>query len=230
MTQQAKRKTRAARAEMEIEKPRVGRKGANSPHPTDDQSSGDIRATSQRSAPLTAVATAVAVAVAIIAAAAGLDALPRLGGGGELNESQKKQREEKAAADALRTYPLTIVSAHEREKALATMNLTKDERAAVEEGLLGGQIEIAWVTLIDNLAQDGDVVGFRSDLWPQVNVTALHQPTTIAVVYPSSGCLTAVGVHDGGGGITVDVITDGTQASYPAMSVGETHCLPVAPR
>lgn len=113
-----------------------------------------------------------------------------------------------------------VVSADEREEALATMGLDEAgvqeiKRQVVEDGL-----ELVWITLWDNQAEDGDVVRIESDYF-RTDVPILHGMTRFAVPRPSSGVVNVRGVVDGGGGVTLALMVDGTPLPLPPLGVGQ---------
>ena len=195
----------------------------------DGPRSGSMRTAGQRP-PVPRYALAASVLALAVALGATLSGALNPSASDTVTEDQKQTLQRNFDIyTATSKFPLALVAPHERKRALDTMNLAPEEQAQVASALEDGTIQLAWVTLLDNMAQDGDVVGFRSSVWPQVNVVAKHQPQTFAIVYPPDGIVEAVGIHDGGGGITVDIITNGSQLSYPWMAVGQTVRLPVAP-
>lgn len=85
----------------------------------------------------------------------------------------------------------------------------------------GGYISLAWVTVWDNLAEDGDVIEVSSGGMTRV-VSILNEPTTIVVPYSiDSAQLKITGLRDGGGGITVAARTANGSLSLPVMSEGQ---------
>lgn len=86
---------------------------------------------------------------------------------------------------------------------------------------------LVWLTLWDTHAQDGDVVLVQSGGYQQ-EVTLLNKPARIAVPVPPSGVINIVGVHDGGGGITIGAMSGESPVALPVMSEGQTLGVPVA--
>ncbi len=137
-----------------------------------------------------------------------------------------------------RRLRLQAVPEAEQAKAMDSMQLSPTERAMLEAQLKptaapGGQaqpgaqpLHLAWVTVWDHVAQDGDVVaiisgGFRRE------VVITHAQQTIAIPVDTEGSVHVLGVHDGGGGITVGLAGPSGQVLLPVMSVGEPLTLPV---
>jgi hypothetical protein len=81
---------------------------------------------------------------------------------------------------------------------------------------------LAWVTLWDTDAEDGDVVRLDSQGYSRT-VTLAKQPVTFAVPVPADGIIRVIGIRDGeGGGITVGLASGASKAVFPIMSVGQT--------
>jgi hypothetical protein len=86
---------------------------------------------------------------------------------------------------------------------------------------------LVWLTLWDTHAQDGDIVLVQSGGYQQ-EVTLLNKPVRVAVPVPPSGVINIVGVHDGGGGITIGAMSGDAPVALPIMSEGQTMGVPVA--
>jgi hypothetical protein len=81
---------------------------------------------------------------------------------------------------------------------------------------------LAWVTLWDTDAEDGDAVRIDSQGYSRT-VTLTKQPVTFAVPVPLDGVVKVTGIRDGeGGGITVGFASGASRAAFPIMSVGQT--------
>jgi hypothetical protein len=81
---------------------------------------------------------------------------------------------------------------------------------------------LAWITLWDTDAEDGDVVRIESNGLSRT-ITLSKQPLTIAVPVPADSVVKVSGVRDGeGGGITVGFASGAARAVFPIMSVGQT--------
>jgi hypothetical protein len=81
---------------------------------------------------------------------------------------------------------------------------------------------LAWVTLWDTDAEDGDVVRLDSQGYSRT-ITLTKQPVTFAVPVPADGLIQVTGIRDGeGGGITVGLASGASKAVFPIMSVGQT--------
>ena len=81
---------------------------------------------------------------------------------------------------------------------------------------------LAWITLWDTDAEDGDVVRIDSGGYSRT-ITLSKQPVTIAVPVPHDSVISVTGIRDGeGGGITVGLASGASRAVFPIMSVGQT--------
>ncbi|HEY8025050.1 MAG TPA: hypothetical protein VIF60_10820 [Burkholderiaceae bacterium] len=88
-------------------------------------------------------------------------------------------------------------------------------------------VQLAWITLWDTDAEDGDVVRIDSQGYSRT-VVLKKQPLTFAVPVPKNGVINVTGVRDGdGGGITVGVGSGDVKAVFPIMSEGQTLALHV---
>lgn len=144
----------------------------------------------------------------------------------DLTAAQKQQQtaafEQAVAAGATIFTPVNIFDPDERAKAKAALGLADQEAERVMQAAEGGQYLLGWVTVWDNLAEDGDVVDVSSNGMTH-RVPIRHKPTTIVVPYSAGTAeLTLRGVHDGGGGITVSAKTEAGPLPLPPLAVGET--------
>jgi hypothetical protein len=84
------------------------------------------------------------------------------------------------------------------------------------------RLSLAWITLWDTDAEDGDVVRIDSGGYSRT-ITLSKQPVTIAVPVPHDSVISVTGIRDGeGGGITVGLASGASRAVFPIMSVGQT--------
>lgn len=127
--------------------------------------------------------------------------------------------------------PLKYVAAEDIDKAIDNMppNVTAKQREELRNDLNAGRTRLAWVTLWDTQAEDGDVLRFESNATFPIEVTALNAKTTIAIPYPSNGKILVTGVYDGGGGITIALESGAAMINWPTMAPGDTLTLPVTP-
>ena len=122
-----------------------------------------------------------------------------------------------------------MVGADELDQAIASMPVSDQQRAEVQQEVQSGHMRLAWLTLWDTHAQDGDILRFESDAALPVEVMALNAPTTLAIPFPASGMIKVTGVVDGGGGITIALKSGAAQIAWPTMQPGDTLSLPVTP-
>lgn len=171
----------------------------------------------------------LAVAVAAVGAVAyfGLS-----GGGDQITEAENQSRT--AAHQALLAgpgLPVKLVSADEVDSALASMpdSVPEETREAMRSQIDQGNLQLAWVTLWDTHAEDGDILRFESSTSIPIEVMALNAPTTFAIPYPADGQVLVTGVKDGGGGITIALESGATSIAWPTMAPGDTLRLPITP-
>lgn len=136
----------------------------------------------------------------------------------ELSASIKSQRV--AAFQAHGVLHVPVVTDAERESALNQMALPATDRDGLEKDLSNGRTKLAWVTLWDDLEEDGDVVELSGAGFTR-SVTITHLPQRFAVPVNAGRPLTLTGIRDGGGGITVAADADGQPLLLPVMNPGE---------
>ena len=117
--------------------------------------------------------------------------------------------------------PVDFSDSKERQKAKSASGLPETEAEHLLKEAEGGFISLAWVTVWDNLAEDGDVIEVSAGGMTHV-VPIMHEPTTIVVPYSMGNAqLMIKGLKDGGGGITVSAKTGSGDLALPPMRVGE---------
>lgn len=83
-------------------------------------------------------------------------------------------------------------------------------------------LRLAWITLLDTDAEDGDTVRIDSQGYSRT-IVLTKQPLTFAIPVPTNGAISITGVRDGeGGGITVGLASGDLKALLPIMSEGQT--------
>lgn len=140
--------------------------------------------------------------------------------------AQIAQMESSWAAALQSKISLPSVQPQEMDEALATMKLPEKEKEALQEQISAGRVDLVWVTLWDNFQQDGDVVSLHSDGMTMV-VPLLKKPTRIALARPAGGVINLTGVRDGGGGITLGLMSGPDQVLIPPMAPGQVVGIPV---
>lgn len=82
-------------------------------------------------------------------------------------------------------------------------------------------LRLAWITLWDTDAEDGDAVRIDSHGYSRT-VVLTKQPITFAIPVPITGNVNITGIRDGeGGGITVGLASGTSKVVFPIMSVGQ---------
>jgi len=145
------------------------------------------------------------------------------------------------AFNAATPLALRVVAPSEREQAISTMGLTTEEQQALSSELGVARspapraaaderpVRLAWITLWDTHAQDGDMVRVDSSGF-STTVTLSNTPITFAVPVPEQGVVNLTGIRDGGGGITIGAMSGGQRVALPVMSVGQVLGVPVVAR
>lgn len=202
------------------------------PPPTRSQTGGGDGASSGGGLGRWAAAAAVAVAVAVGAFAfMGTDDDGR--GAGDVITQSETQAREAAHATLLAGpgLPVKLVGADEVDDALASMpdSVSEEAREEMREQIQNDGLQLAWVTLWDTHAEDGDILRFESSSSIPIEVKALNAKTTIAIPYPADGKVLVTGVVDGGGGITIALESGATSIAWPTMAVNDQLLLPITP-
>lgn len=140
--------------------------------------------------------------------------------------AQIAQMESSWAAALQNKVSLPSVQPQDLAEALTTMKLPEKEREALQAEISDGQIDLVWVTLWDNMVEDGDVVSLHSD-GVTIVVPLLKKPTRIALPRPTKGVINLTGVRDGGGGITLGLMSGPDQVLIPPMAPGQVVGIPV---
>lgn len=168
-----------------------------------------------------------------VAAAIGVGAFIGFAGGGDQVSSEEEQSRITQYESLVGTggLPVAMVSAEDVEQAIEQLppSVTTDQKENIRSDISQGRVELAWLTLWDTHAEDGDVLRFESVNSIPIEVTALNAKTTIAIPYPAGGSVLVTGVKDGGGGITIALESGATQVMWPTMQPGDTLNLPVTP-
>ena len=117
--------------------------------------------------------------------------------------------------------PVTAMTSDALPAVIAQQRLQDWQHAVVEVKpiLQNGQDNIE-LFVWDDYAQDGDVVTVVSGNTKQT-VSLLNAGTTVILPRPANGTVTIVGVHDGGGGITLGIRGSGNPLFTPVMQPGE---------
>jgi len=118
-----------------------------------------------------------------------------------------------------RPAPAPVTSLEPTQSSTQQQTVPQAHRAAVR--VKSEPTKLAWVTLWDTDAQDGDVVRIDSQGYSRT-VTLATKPVAFAIPVPADGVIKVSGIRDGeGGGITVGLASGVSKAVFPVMSVGQ---------
>lgn len=143
--------------------------------------------------------------------------------------SEKQRQERQASFAAIVALPVTLVQAKDIAAAVEGMQLTPELKQALMADLVrpavaespAPALHLAWITLWDTDAEDGDTVRIDSQGYSRT-VILKKEPVTFAVPVLADGTINVAGVSDGdGGGITVGVASGAAKAVFPVMSEGQ---------
>lgn len=110
----------------------------------------------------------------------------------------------------------------ERQEALVLISSDQDRQSLEQK-----PVPLVWITLWDTEAEDGDVVRVTSEGFSQ-EVLIRHALARIPIPLPSSGKVAITGSHDGGGGITIGILSGSQRIPVPYLRVRQTIHVPVA--
>ena len=171
----------------------------------------------------------LAISAALVLAAGGLfwGTNSPVGHGADGMSKQKADQITAQFATAVADFPIANVhDPVEKAKAEKALQLPPAETKKIMQAAEKGEVRLAWVTVWDNEAEDGDVVRISSEGY-SVQVALLNRPTTVIIPAPAGGKFAITGVRDGGGGITVGVKTVSGEIPFPPMAPGQTLTLPI---
>ena len=210
----AKRQQPAAGDEQDV--PQDVGSSSTPPKPPGPSAAGGRR-------PVVAIAAAIVLAVVL-----GTVAFFGFGGSDSVSDadiaSRQQQYQTLVAGPGL---PLELVRADQVDASIVSMPITQEQRTELREQVASGETRLAWITLWDTHAEDGDILRFESDAAFPVEVKALNAPTTLAIPLPASGTVKVTGVVDGGGGITIALKSGAAEIAWPTMQPGDSLDLPV---
>lgn len=121
---------------------------------------------------------------------------------------------------------LPLVTPEERAEALASLDLPEEQEETLQAEIQAERVSLIWITLWDNMAQDGDIVSLYSD-GVNLSVPLLNAPTRIALPRPAGGVVNLTGTKDGGGGITLGLMSGPDQVLIPPLTPGQVVGIPV---
>lgn len=138
-------------------------------------------------------------------------------------------RRRAAILEAAQPLKLELVTPAQTDAALRSLALEPEQEAAIRRDVLAGQTRLAWLSLFDSDAEDGDVVTVES-AGLRHTMLLTRQPVAVALCLPASGRITLVGVDQGrGGGVTVGIVAGAATYKLPPLAVGGSWELVVAP-
>lgn len=138
-------------------------------------------------------------------------------------------RRRAAILEAAQPLKLDLVTPAQTDAALRSLALEPEQETAMRRDVLAGQTKLAWLSLSDSDAEDGDVVTVES-VGLRHTMLLTKQPVAVALCLPASGRITLVGVDQGrGGGVTVGIVAGTATYKLPPLAVGGSWELVVAP-
>lgn len=196
-----------------------------------------------KSMALTALIAAAVGAVGLWESGGGSIFTPPPAGADQISGTDRDARA--AAFASMAPLPLSPVDQREAASAIHTMGLAPEQEKALAAAAQAAPsprretvaqvtpaaqpraapasepVRLAWLTLWDTDAEDGDVVRIDSRGYSRT-VVLKKQPVTFAIPIPSDGVVKVTGVRDGeGGGITVGLASGASRAIFPIMSEGQ---------
>lgn len=141
----------------------------------------------------------------------------------------------------LKSVKVEAVEAVDLESALETMKLPPVERESLRKALGAdyqapdqgtsnlevNQTVLAWLSVWDFASQDGDIIHISSAGY-EIDVPLLKGVTRIAVPVDASSTAKITGATDGGGGITLGIMSDASPVSFPVIGVGQSLLIPLS--
>ena len=166
------------------------------------------------------------IGAAVLAAALGAGVYLTGDPADQPSPAQIAEMESSWAAAREAKVSLPQVQPEERAEALAGLNLPQEQEEALQAEVAAERVSLVWLTLWDNMDEDGDVVSLHSD---GVNLTVplLKNATRIALPRPAGGVINLTGVKDGGGGITLGLMSGPDQVLIPPLAPGQVVGIPV---
>ena len=148
----------------------------------------------------------------------------------ESDTMSKQQAQQEVAAFQQAVGDFAIVNLNdpqEKAKALASLHLSAADAQEILQSAESGKSQLAMVTVWDNSAEDGDILGISS-LGYSVKVPLFHQPTTVIIPVTPGGTIQFTGqVDGGGGGVTAGIRMSSGDVPIPPLDPGQTVSMPV---
>lgn len=179
-----------------------------------------------RRAPRRAVLGAALLLAGLVGGAllGGLDIIGTPGATDGLSDEQAARRQ--AEFTAAGPLALTAVPAADTAAAIEVMRLPPDQAAAMRSALDARTLRLAYLTLWDDMAEDGDAVRVSAAGFVQ-DVPLRNTPVRLAVPLADPAAVTLTGLHDGQGGITVAMLSGTTRVPLPRLRAGQVVPLPL---
>ena len=148
----------------------------------------------------------------------------------ESDNMSKQQAQQEVSAFQQAVGDFAIVNLNdpqEKAKALASLKLPAADAQKIIQSAESGQSKLAYVTVWDNCAEDGDILGISS-LGYSVNVPLYHEPTTVIIPVAPGGSIQFTGAVDGGGGgVTAGIRMPSGDVPIPPLDQGQVVSMPV---
>lgn len=145
--------------------------------------------------------------------------------GDHVSENEKKQWEINFASS--QPLKLPVISRQEQDGAIAEMPISPEQKTELKKQLDYGRVRLVWLSFQDVASEDGDQVRVDSGKFSRV-VTLMHNVEKVAIPEPPAGVVNVYGLHDGGGGITIAITSNGSPVNLPYMNEGQTVGVPVS--
>jgi hypothetical protein len=118
------------------------------------------------------------------------------------------------------------VTEAETDRAVSHLLMGSADKDRVREEVSSGRLRLAWITVADSFAEDGDWIRLEAAGFHQ-DIRLLNKPYEIAVPYLPGSMVTVTGLVDGiDGDITVAVHVGGATVSLKPLKQGEELRIP----
>ena len=146
---------------------------------------------------------------------------------GSEDVSQAEIHRRLEALQAQMPLHLSAVAADEMAEAWRSLGLSLQEQQALQAAVTQGRTRLAWLSLYDSGAEDGDVVTVES-FGLTCTVPLLHAPTRIAIPLAPTGHVRIIGADEGKQrGVTAGILSGGRPIKLPPIRKGQVIVLSV---